>query len=333
MPGSSTIQGSRKQLHCTYCEGTTHTIEKCFYLIGFPIGHALHGKNIQPRNRSQKITANQTGTDSLHNKPGQTPAQSLQLTAEELSQIKAFLQEKSIVSANYSQDPPSQTSLPIIPPKSHDSPNPPPLILAPSSIKNPITSSSDSPTTETLPSPISSSPPSLAAPPVLHRSHFGAGNSKLQHQHAPASTSTAVVPLEILSSDEESEVEESSSCDSDAYSSNSSDLGPVDVPISSFPATNGASSPSSRRAPAEGSGAVVPPSALIDAAAEIANRVDFASSSSDPMIPEVAAAVREWVIVKKKKHNNINVQQAVAKGVGSAGVGSAVPLDSGMVSR
>jgi hypothetical protein len=46
MPGSSTNQGPRKRLHCTYCEGTTHTVDKCFYLIGFPVGHALHGKNI-----------------------------------------------------------------------------------------------------------------------------------------------------------------------------------------------------------------------------------------------------------------------------------------------
>ncbi|KAJ6304700.1 hypothetical protein OIU78_020301 [Salix suchowensis] len=80
---------------------------------------------------------------------------------------------------------------------------------------------------------------------------FGVGNSNFQHQHAPAFMAATVVPPEILSSDEESEVEESSSCDSDASSSNSSDLGPVDLPISSSPATNGASSP---RAPVVGSG-------------------------------------------------------------------------------
>uniref|UniRef100_A0A6N2KIP8 Uncharacterized protein n=1 Tax=Salix viminalis TaxID=40686 RepID=A0A6N2KIP8_SALVM len=37
-----------------------------------------------------------------------------------------------------------------------------------------------------------------------------------------------------------------------------------------------------------------------DVAAEIANRVDFASSSSDPMIAEVAAAVGEWKLSKRK---------------------------------
>uniref|UniRef100_A0A6N2LZA0 Reverse transcriptase domain-containing protein n=1 Tax=Salix viminalis TaxID=40686 RepID=A0A6N2LZA0_SALVM len=91
---------------------------------------------------------------------------------------------------------------------------------------------------------------------------FGAGNPNFQHQHTPTST-TVVVPPKILSSDEESEVEESSSCDSDAYLSNSLDLGPVDVPISSSPASNGSSSSSSPRAPADGSGDVVAPSAPI----------------------------------------------------------------------
>ncbi|KAJ6352955.1 hypothetical protein OIU76_002053 [Salix suchowensis] len=196
---------------------------------------------------------------------------------------------------------------------------------------------------------------------------FGVGNSNFQHQHAPTFMAATVVPPEILSSDEESEVEESSSCDSNASSSNSSDLGLVDFPISSSPATNGASSP---RAPVVGSGAVVAPStpigflvtwlhlalwllrmgekeqvasatvlaegaalssqpSLADAV-EIANKVDFASSSSDPMIAKVAAAVGEWEIVNKKKHNSRNVKQTANKGVG---VGSVVPLDAGMVSR
>nr|TKR90121.1 hypothetical protein D5086_0000236460 [Populus alba] len=104
MSGSSTMQGSKKRLHCTYCDGTTHTVERCFYLIGFPTGHALHGKNVQPRNRAQKAAANQTGIDSFHTniKSAQTSDQPLQFTPEEFSQIKAFFQaEKSIVSANY----------------------------------------------------------------------------------------------------------------------------------------------------------------------------------------------------------------------------------------
>ena len=98
------MQGSNKQLHCTYCDGTTHTVESCFYLIGFPAGHALHGKNVQPCNQAQKAAANQTGIGSFHTniKSVQTSDQPLQFTYEELSQIKAFFQvEKSTMSANY----------------------------------------------------------------------------------------------------------------------------------------------------------------------------------------------------------------------------------------
>jgi len=104
MPGSSTMQGSKKRLHCSYCDGITHTVERCFYLIGFPVGHALHGRNVQPRNRAQKVAANQTGIESSHTniKPVQISDQPLQFTPEEFSQIKAFFQtEKSTVSANY----------------------------------------------------------------------------------------------------------------------------------------------------------------------------------------------------------------------------------------
>ncbi|KAG5223341.1 hypothetical protein IMY05_C1069000500 [Salix suchowensis] len=180
---------------------------------------------------------------------------------------------------------------------------------------------------------------------------FGVGNSNFQHQHAPTFMAATVVPPEILSSDEESEVEESSSCDFNASSSNSSDLGLVDFPISSSPATNGASSP---RAPVVGSavvhknknnkrgrsatrkeqvasatvlaeGAALSSQPSLADAVEIANKVDFASSSSDPMIAKVAAAVGEWEIVNKKKHNSRNVKQTANKGVG---VGSVVPLDA-----
>ncbi|KAB5544982.1 hypothetical protein DKX38_013094 [Salix brachista] len=93
----------RKRLHCTYCEGTTHTVDKCFYLNGFPVGHALHGKKIQPRNR-QKFSANMAETEpwrQSHGTPGGASNQPLQLTAEELAQLKAFLNEKSAISANY----------------------------------------------------------------------------------------------------------------------------------------------------------------------------------------------------------------------------------------
>lgn len=80
-PGLSKPQGSKKRLHYTYCDGTTHT----FYLIGFPIGHAFHGKDVQPPNRARKISAHQTGVESSHTKAIQTSDQLPQFTPKEFS--------------------------------------------------------------------------------------------------------------------------------------------------------------------------------------------------------------------------------------------------------
>ncbi|KAJ4728985.1 Retrovirus-related Pol polyprotein from transposon TNT 1-94 [Melia azedarach] len=99
--GSIQTQGQKKQLQCTYCDGTTHTVDKCFYLIGFPSGHKLHGKNAQPPNRSRKFSANQIGVESSH---ATTKTNQIfdQFTPEELTQIKAFLRnDKNSVSVNY----------------------------------------------------------------------------------------------------------------------------------------------------------------------------------------------------------------------------------------
>ncbi|KAB5534429.1 hypothetical protein DKX38_017515 [Salix brachista] len=40
-----------KPLRCSHCEQEGHTIDRCFYIIGFPVGHKWHGKNMQPRNK------------------------------------------------------------------------------------------------------------------------------------------------------------------------------------------------------------------------------------------------------------------------------------------
>ncbi|KAG5555708.1 hypothetical protein RHGRI_006375 [Rhododendron griersonianum] len=101
---SSKSQGSKKPLLCSYCDGTTHTVERCYYLIGFPIGHKLHGKDVQPPNRNRKIAANQIGTEPSHvsTKTAHTSDPSIQFTPEELSQIKAFFcNGKNPPCANY----------------------------------------------------------------------------------------------------------------------------------------------------------------------------------------------------------------------------------------
>ena len=94
----------KKPLLCTCCDGTTHTIDKCYYLIGFPVGHKFHRKDVQQPNRTCKFTANQIGTKSSQApiKTVQTADSSHQFTLEELSQIKAFFRNsKNSPRANY----------------------------------------------------------------------------------------------------------------------------------------------------------------------------------------------------------------------------------------
>ncbi|KAJ0077495.1 hypothetical protein Patl1_35618 [Pistacia atlantica] len=58
-------QGNRKPLHCSYCEGTTHTVDRCYFLNGFPVGHKLHGKDVQPPNQSRKTVAHQASAEVI----------------------------------------------------------------------------------------------------------------------------------------------------------------------------------------------------------------------------------------------------------------------------
>lgn len=66
----------------------------------------------------------------------------------------------------------------------------------------------------------------------------------------------------------------------------------------------------------------MPPSVSL---VESVGRVEFPSSSSDPMLAEVAAAKGGWETIKKKKHSSRNGKQAVAMGDGSELVGLVVP--------
>ncbi|KAL5766700.1 hypothetical protein ACOSP7_017317 [Xanthoceras sorbifolium] len=74
----------RRSLFCSYCEGTTHMVDRCYYLNGFPVVHKLHGKDMH-----QDIV--KTSTE-----------QNPQFTSEELAQIKAFFRNgKNTAHANY----------------------------------------------------------------------------------------------------------------------------------------------------------------------------------------------------------------------------------------
>ncbi|ESR45752.1 hypothetical protein CICLE_v10003204mg, partial [Citrus x clementina] len=102
--GLSNSHSSKKPLLCTYCDGTPHIVDKCYYLIGFPVGRKFHRKDVQPPNRTHKFTVNQIGTKSSQTpiKTVQTSDLSHQFTPEELSQIKVFFRNsKNYPRANY----------------------------------------------------------------------------------------------------------------------------------------------------------------------------------------------------------------------------------------
>ncbi|KAL3532909.1 hypothetical protein ACH5RR_006430 [Cinchona calisaya] len=45
------VKKQKTFLQCCYCDKDYHTIEKCYYLHRFPVGHKLHGKNVKPPNQ------------------------------------------------------------------------------------------------------------------------------------------------------------------------------------------------------------------------------------------------------------------------------------------
>ncbi|KAJ0013456.1 hypothetical protein Pint_21422 [Pistacia integerrima] len=94
-------QGNRKPLHCSYCEGTTHIVDRCYFLNGFPVGHKLHGKDVQPPNRSRKTVAHQASAEVISDSHKPLIDPSPQFTFEELAQIKPFLMVKKCPSKLY----------------------------------------------------------------------------------------------------------------------------------------------------------------------------------------------------------------------------------------
>jgi len=65
---------SRRSLKCSYCDGDTYTVESCYYLNGFPVGHKLHGKNVKPRNkRHAAYTAEKDPIPEHNSKSNESP--------------------------------------------------------------------------------------------------------------------------------------------------------------------------------------------------------------------------------------------------------------------
>ena len=59
-----------------------NTVDKCYYLIGFLVGHKFHGKDVQPPNRTRKFATNQIGTKS-----SQAPIKTVQTSYSSLQFI------------------------------------------------------------------------------------------------------------------------------------------------------------------------------------------------------------------------------------------------------
>lgn len=99
-------QGMKKSFFCTYCEDTTHSVDRCYYLNGFPVGHKLHAKDVQPPNRSRKPVVHQPSAEMNQNLAKTPTEQTPQFTSEELAQIKAFFRNgNNPARANYTGIP------------------------------------------------------------------------------------------------------------------------------------------------------------------------------------------------------------------------------------
>ncbi|KAA8535495.1 hypothetical protein F0562_030498 [Nyssa sinensis] len=94
-------QGNRKPLHCSYCDGTTHTVDRCYFLNRFPVDHKLHGKEVQPSIRSRKTVAHQASAEVILDSHKLSIEPTPQFTFEELAQIKAIFNGKQSTRANY----------------------------------------------------------------------------------------------------------------------------------------------------------------------------------------------------------------------------------------
>ncbi|KAM5572249.1 hypothetical protein ABKV19_012354 [Rosa sericea] len=86
-PATPSPSVHRKPLKCTYCEQEGHLVERCYYIIGFPVGHKWHGKNVKPKNK--RPAAHNVELKKVPTNEGPT------FTTEEYNQIMAMLRNKN----------------------------------------------------------------------------------------------------------------------------------------------------------------------------------------------------------------------------------------------
>ena len=92
------VQKQKTPLHCSYCDRDYHSIEKCYYLHGFPIGHKLHVKNVKPPNqchsnaKNMKVETNKVVEIKTKFIP---TSDGPRLTTEEYNQLMAMIQKNN----------------------------------------------------------------------------------------------------------------------------------------------------------------------------------------------------------------------------------------------
>lgn len=88
----------QKTLHCSYLDGDYHSVENCYYLQGFPVGHKLHGKKVKPPNQRH---VNNTKTEATKAPADNVP----KFTTEEYNQLTAIIHQTMMVTHNIFQIP------------------------------------------------------------------------------------------------------------------------------------------------------------------------------------------------------------------------------------
>ncbi|KAB5525052.1 hypothetical protein DKX38_022801 [Salix brachista] len=160
----------RRTPKCSHCDGS-HSIDRCYFLIGFPEGQKWHGKRVFPRNKrpptAHNVEASQ-GIGVLQDETKGTLTNSPTFTTKEYHQLLALLRSgngKVIPLANATDHEDDSPVLPIIPP------DPSPSITGPlpnSQAIHHASPNSTIPDSPSPPSPSHASPntdPQMASPP------------------------------------------------------------------------------------------------------------------------------------------------------------------------
>ncbi|CAL2227717.1 unnamed protein product [Prunus armeniaca] len=89
---SPAAQGNLTPLKCSYCDQERHSVDRCYFLHGFPVGHKQHGKNVKPPNR-RKSTAHNTQASPVESTQAPTtiPNEKPTFTTKEYTQLVALL--------------------------------------------------------------------------------------------------------------------------------------------------------------------------------------------------------------------------------------------------